>query len=85
MNKFYEINIVLQWIVAVSMLFAMLLILHFWIGLMSESIFGFLLIFIIAPVFQFLTAPFFRTDESHRYSLHQWEHHFPGSNDPIQH
>ena len=67
MNKFYEINIVLQWIVAVSMLFVMLLILNFWIELMSESIFGFLLIFIIVPVIQFLVAPFFRLTRLYTY------------------
>lgn len=67
MNKFYEINIVLQWIVTALMLFAMLLILNLWIELISESIWGFLLIFIIVPVIQFLVTPFFRLTRLYTY------------------
>ena len=67
MNKFYEQNIIIQWIVAISMLFAMLIIFIFWIELMSESIYGFLLIFIFAPLFQFLTTPFFKLIGVYKY------------------
>jgi len=67
MNKFYEINIIFQWIVAVLMIAAMMLILNYWIELMGESVFGFLLIFVIVPLIQFLVTPFFKLTQLYTY------------------
>ena len=60
MNKFYEINRILQWIIALTMLLVMLVIFTIWIKIVLYNPLGFFLIFLVAPFWQFLTTPFFK-------------------------
>ena len=60
LNKFYEKNIVIQWLITTTMLLIIVAILTLWIKLLTEIFLGFLLIFFIVPIMQFLITPFFR-------------------------
>jgi hypothetical protein len=53
MNKFYKINKVMQWIIAVMMFLLVLAIFTIWMKILVKNPLGFLLIFIVAPMWQF--------------------------------
>lgn len=66
MNSFYEKPLLFQWTIALLMLAAMIAILIGWtITLVSP--FGFLLTFIVVPVYQFLGTPIFRLTGTYQY------------------
>ncbi len=67
MNKFYKINKILQWIIAVIMFIIMLAIFTIWMRIVVENPLGFFLIFMVAPLGQFFTTPFFRLIGLYRY------------------
>ena len=67
MNKFYKINKVMQWIIAVMMFLLVLAIFTIWMKILVKNPLGFILIFIVAPMWQFLTTPLFRLIGLYRY------------------
>jgi len=67
MNKFYEINKILQWIIAAVMSLIMLGILSIWMKILVINPLGFFLLFIVAPMWQFLTTPLFRLIGLYKY------------------
>ncbi len=67
MNKFYELNIVLQWLIALAMLAGMCLLMGLYLYLARINfLFYFLLVF-FAPFLQFLTTPFFKLTKMYTY------------------
>jgi len=67
MNKFYKIDKILQWIIAIIMFIIMLAIFTIWMKIVVKNSLGFFLIFIVAPLGQFFTTPFFRLIGLYRY------------------
>ena len=67
MIEFYKKNMVIQWLVAIAMLLTIVLILTLWIKLLTIFYTGFLLIFLIVPIIQFLITPFFRLIGLYKY------------------
>ena len=67
MNKFYEINKILQWIIAAVMCLIMLGILSIWMKILVINPLGFFFLFIVAPMWQFLTTPLFRLIGLYKY------------------
>ena len=67
MNRFYEINKILQWIIAIIMFLIVILIFTIWVKFLVENPLGLFLIFIIAPIWQFFTTPFFRLIGLYKY------------------
>jgi len=60
MNKFYEINIILQWIIALIMFLVMFLLFTIWMKIVVENPLICFSIFIVVPLCQFLSTPFFK-------------------------
>lgn len=60
MNKFYKINIVIQWFIGVFMFFLMIFVLNLWIKLINEYLVAVILVFIIVSIIQFLVTPLFK-------------------------
>ena len=58
MNKFYKINIFLQWTIALIMLVLSILLFGFWFNFCEKHYLAYLLVFFIVPLGQFLIAPF---------------------------
>jgi len=67
MNRFYEINKTLQWIIAIIMFLIILAILTIWMKIVVENLPGYFLIFIVAPLWQFFTTPLFRLIGLYKY------------------
>ena len=67
MNRFYEINKILQWIIAIIMFLIVILIFTIWVNIVAENPLGLFLIFIVAPLWQFFTTPFFRLIGLYKY------------------
>ena len=60
MNKFYHLPKIAQWTIAFILFFLMMAVLGMWMDISRKHIAGYLLIFIVVPLFQFLATPFFR-------------------------
>lgn len=60
MNKFYEINKILQWIIALIMFLVMFLLFTIWMKIVVENPLICFSIFIVVPLCQFLSTPFFK-------------------------
>lgn len=67
MNKFSEFSIAIQWGIAILLTIIQLIILDWWVRLIDQSIFAFLLIFIMVPLLQFLVTPLFRLLKVYTY------------------
>jgi len=67
MNKFYNQNLTIQWVVASIMIIIALLIFFLWAIAMKKSILGVLLVFIITPICQFLIAPMMKLTGVYTY------------------
>lgn len=67
MNRFYQQHIVIQWLAAMIMFLGILMLMGFWIDMLSDSILAYLLIFILAPFFQFFTTAFLRLTGVYKY------------------
>ncbi len=67
MNKFYKQNIFIQWTLAIFMIIAMLIIFALWIKLTSLNLIASLLIYILAPLFQFFFTPLFTLIGIYKY------------------
>lgn len=67
MNKFYTLPTAVQWIVAIIMLLLMIFVMGSWSDLSRQSKLGFLVIFFVAPIFQFLMTPFFKLIGTYKY------------------
>lgn len=67
MNRFYTYNKKIQWIVAIFMLLLLIVIMGNYFDAMTSSITGFLMFFILVPVFQFLAAPIFTLVGTYSY------------------
>ena len=59
MNRFYETHKILQWITALGMIIFMLVLFILWMQSTRNNLFAFFLIFLAAPLWQFLATPFF--------------------------
>ena len=60
MNKFYEINKILQWIIALIMFLVMFVLFTIWMKIVVENPLICFSIFIVVPLGQFLSTPFFK-------------------------
>ena len=60
MNKFYEINKILQWIIALIMFLVMFVLFTSWMKIVVENPLICFSIFIVVPLCQFLSTPFFK-------------------------
>ena len=60
MNKFYEINKILQWIIALIMFLVMFVLFTIWMKIVVENPLICFSIFIVVPLCQFLSTPFFK-------------------------
>jgi hypothetical protein len=67
MNKFYNQNIILQWAIAMIMLFVAGIIFYYWIKLMQISLFAISLIFIVTPLGQLFISPFMKLTGVYKY------------------
>ncbi|OEJ99803.1 hypothetical protein [Roseivirga misakiensis] len=59
MSSFYQIPKFAQWIIAIVMLLLVLLLTGVWVDSTDNLLVSLLLLFLIAPFFQFLSTPFF--------------------------
>ena len=67
MNKFYELNKILQWIIATVMFLIMLAGFTIWMKIVAKNPLGCFSIFIVVPLWQFLSTPFFRLIGLYKY------------------
>ncbi len=67
MNRFYQLPIILQWTIALIMFAGILFLMGLWLDMMSDSVLAYLLIFVLAPFFQFFTTPFLRLVGTFKY------------------
>jgi hypothetical protein len=67
MNKFYELTKVTQWIITLLMLLLGFSLIGILFDISENIIIQFSLLFIIAPIFQFLATPFFKLIGSYQY------------------
>ena len=67
MNRFYELKIGVQWIVAIAMFFTLLIVQYVFFKGITGSPLGFFLLFLIAPLIQFLASPFFTLIGTYKY------------------
>lgn len=67
MNKFYTLPTAVQWIVAIIMLLFLVFVMGSWSDLTKQSKLGFLVIFFVVPLFQFLITPFFKLIGTYHY------------------
>jgi len=70
MNKFYKIDKILQWIIAIIMFIIMLAIFTIWMKIVVKNSLGFFLIFIVAPLGQFFTMLLVFGASDKKYDLH---------------
>jgi len=66
MNAFYNINTLLQWLIAIVMMFLFGYIMTTWLD-MAEGLWFFPILFLIVPIGQFLMTPFFRLIGLYKY------------------
>jgi len=57
MNRFYQMNKTIQWIIALALFCLAILVLYYWFELMKLSVFSLFLVFPVTSLFQFLFAP----------------------------
>ena len=67
MNKFYTYPKIIQFLVSGIMIVLLLAILGFWTKLNLNSILGILFIFLLVPMFQFLSTPLFKLTKVYHY------------------
>lgn len=67
MNKFYSLNIVFQWIIAILMFAFVCFLLFLWSFSISFNVLGILLVFLLIPLFQFFATPFFTLTKTYSY------------------
>jgi hypothetical protein len=67
MNKFYNLSKGVQWLIAIGMLLLTVLIVIIWLEISERSVFGYGLFFIVVPMVQFLTTPFFTLIGMYKY------------------
>ncbi len=67
MNKFYELNKILQWIIAIIMFLIMLAGFTIWMKIVARNPLGCFSIFIVVPLCQFLSTPFFKLIGLYKY------------------
>lgn len=60
MNRFYQLPLLVQWPIALSMILIMMIIMGVWLTRASEYPIEYFLAVFFVPVFQFLATPFFR-------------------------
>lgn len=66
MNSFYEKSLLFQWAVALLMIGGMIVMMIAWVIAMVSPL-GFLLVFVVVPIFQFLGTPIFRLSGTYQY------------------
>jgi len=60
MNRFYDLPKIWQWVTALLLLVLTIVITLLWFQLFVWNVLGYLLIFIVVPIAQFLSTPFFK-------------------------
>jgi membrane protein YdbS with pleckstrin-like domain len=58
MNKFYTLSPILQWTIALLMIMVMVFLMGYWVELMDQYSWSFVLIFLFVPFLQFLLTPY---------------------------
>jgi hypothetical protein len=67
MNKYYNLSKGAQWLIAIGMLLLTVVIVIIWLEISERSVFGYGLFFIVVPMVQFLTTPFFTLIGMYKY------------------
>ena len=67
MNPFYNLPKAVQWSIALVFIAILLVCMGLWVYWMELSVLGYLAIFILVPVFQFLSTPLFTLLKTYTY------------------